>query len=66
LHLLRKVFSAHLIGFQLCDTMWELKLALKRKDIMSLQKTKPLYTASKQQYTAAGQEVQVTFSGIHV
>jgi len=32
---------------------------------MSLQKPKAVYAASEQQYTVAGQEVQVPWDGIH-
>jgi len=42
-----QVFNMHLIGFQLRATMWEWKRALKKRGIMSLQKTKAVHHASE-------------------
>jgi len=42
-----QVFNLHLIGFQLRAAMWEWKIALKKRGIMSLQKSKAVHPASE-------------------
>jgi len=51
----------HLIGFQLRASMCESKSARKYPGVMSLQTSKSVYAAGKQQYTAACGEAQVTW-----
>jgi len=44
-----------------------MKISIKETEVsyMPFQKSKPVYAAAKRQCTAAGQEVQVPWSGIH-
>ena len=53
----------HLIDFSCVRS--GMKNSTKRTEVLSLQKAKSVHAASKQQYTAAGREVQVPLGGIH-
>jgi len=66
LHLLNRVFNMHLIEYQLRAIKDQWKLAyMDVGGTASLQKPKAVYSVIEQQYTAAGQEVQVPRGGIH-
>ena len=58
--------NMHLVDFLVCVwSSWNENKHWNNRDIMPLQKPKPLYTPSKRQRTTEGRKVQVPWGGIH-
>jgi len=58
--------NMHLVDFLVCVwSSWNENKHWNDRDIMLLQKPKPVYTPSKRQRTTEGRKVQVPWGGIH-